>query len=242
MGRDERTAAVAYRAMVMGPAPAAPEWAVLVLHGGTAHGMRRPSWLNLPARRMGPFIRAMRDPRIAFAEARYRHRGWNGERADTAKDAAEALAALRERTGGVPTVLVGHSLGARAALRIAAEPGVVGVVALAAWCPPEDPVAQLAGSRLVFAHATADRITSPRDSLLTAARAREAGARVCRYEVPGGDHAMLRHAGLWHTLATAAVHGLLGLRPLPPEAASAFALPARSTDGLALKAVPRAAR
>lgn len=52
---------------------------------------------------------------------------------------------------------------------------------------------------------------------------------------------MLRHAGLWHALTAAAVHGLLGLRPLPAEAASAFALPARSTDGLELRAVPRAA-
>ncbi|WP_327291695.1 alpha/beta fold hydrolase [Streptomyces sp. NBC_01198] len=227
--------------IVMREAAPAAEGAVLLLHGGAEKGMRRPSWLNPPSRRMRPFVKAVADGSVAVAEARYRHRGWNGDRADPAQDAAAALAALRHRTGGLPTVLVGHSMGARAALRIAAEPGVVGVVALAPWCPPEDPVDQLAGGRLVLVHAAADRITSPRESLLTAIRARAAGAQVCRFLVPGGDHAMLRHAGLWHALTAAAVHGLLGLRPLPPEAASAFALPAGSPDGLELRAVPRAA-
>lgn len=223
--------------IVMREAAPAAEGAVLLLHGGAEHGLRRPSRLNPPARRMLPFARALRHPRLVVAEARYRHRGWNGERADAARDAAAALDALRKRSGGLPTVLVGHSMGGRAALRIAAEPGVAGVVALAPWCPPEDPVEQLAGGRLVVVHAAADRITSPQESLLTAVRAREAGAQVCRFVVPGGDHAMLRHAGLWHGLTAAAVHGLLGLRPLLPEAVSAFALPAGSTDGLEVRAV-----
>ena len=47
---------------------------------------------------------------------------------------------------------------------------------------------------------------------------------------------MLRDAGVWHALTATAAHGLLGLTPLPPEATSAFALPAGSPDGLALSA------
>jgi predicted esterase len=227
--------------IVMREEAAAPEGAVLLLHGGAEKSVRRPSRLNLPARRMRPFAGAVRGPGLVVAEVRYRHRGWNGERADAALDAAEALAALRHRTGGLPTVLVGHSMGARAALRVAGEPGVAGVVALAAWCPPQEPVEQLADRRLLFVHATADRVTSPQESLRMAVRARAAGAQVCRFELPGGDHAMLRHAGLWHALTAEAARGLLGLGPLPPEAVSAFALPAQSADGLALRAVPRSA-
>jgi acetyl esterase/lipase len=113
---------------------------------------------------------------------------------------------------------------------------VSGVVALAPWCPPGEPVDGLAGTRLVFAHASADRITSPAESLRFAVEAREAGAAVCRYEFPGGDHAMLRTAALWHELTARTVSALLGLTPLPPEVSSAFALPPGTTDGLALPA------
>jgi dienelactone hydrolase len=125
-------------------------------------------------------------------------------------------------------------MGARAALRTAGTPGVAGVVALASWCPPGEPVAHLRGARLLFVHAGRDRITSPRESLRMAGEARAAGAQVARYEIPGGDHAMLRRAALWHLLTADAVGGLLGYRPLPPGAADAFALPAGSADRLTL--------
>lgn len=230
-----------YQGLLVRRGVSRPQGAVLVLHGGHEHGLRRPSRLfNAAAFRMRPFLRALsREPggsHIVLAEARYRHRGWNGDRADAARDAAEAVAELSRRTGGAPTVLVGHSMGGRAALRAAGHPSVTGVVALAPWCPPGEPVAQLAGTRLVFVHAEADRITSPGESLRMATEARAAGAEVCRYLLPGGDHAMLRDAGLWHALTAAATYGLLGLTPLPPGATSAFGLPADSSDGLALSA------
>jgi dienelactone hydrolase len=127
-------------------------------------------------------------------------------------------------------------MGGRAALRAAGDPDVTGVVALAPWCPPGDPVTQLAGTRLIVVHARADRTTSSAESLRMSAAARAAGAQVCRYELAGGDHAMLRHAALWHTLTTRTVCALLGLAELPPEVASAFALPPTVPDGLALPA------
>ncbi|MEE4541451.1 alpha/beta fold hydrolase [Streptomyces sp. V4-01] len=229
----------AYRGVaVRVPATGQAAAAVLVLHGGYEHGIARPGRLNPPARRMHPFIRAIagaaRDRDLVVAEARYRHRGWNGERADTARDAARALEELAALTGGAPVVMVGHSMGARAALRTAGTPTVAGVVALAAWCPPDEPVAHLGGARLVFVHARGDRITSPAASLAMAGRARAAGAQVARYEFPRGDHAMLRGAARWHRLTARAVCGLLGFAPLPSGAAQSFALPAASADGLTL--------
>ena len=128
-------------------------------------------------------------------------------------------------------------MGGRAALRAAGDPGVTGVVALAPWCPPGEPVAQLAGTRLVVIHGRADRVTSPAESLRLAVAARAAGAQVCRYELSGGDHAMLRRAAVWHDLTTRTACALLGLADLLPEAASAFALPSAAPDGLALPAI-----
>ncbi|MFF7157221.1 alpha/beta fold hydrolase [Streptomyces sp. NPDC008139] len=234
--RDGDSARAGYRGLVMRRSAAAPEAAVLVLHGGRERGMGRPSRLNAPVLRMRPFVRALaratEGRRVVLAEARYRHRGWNGERADAARDAADALAELSRRTGGAPVVMVGHSMGGRAALRVAGTDGVVGTVALAPWCLPGEPVEQLSAARLVFLHAEADRITSPVESLRVAERARAEGAEVCRFVLPGGDHAMLRRAAVWHALTTRAVCGLLGLSALPPEIASAFALPPGSPDGL----------
>ncbi|MYV65587.1 alpha/beta fold hydrolase, partial [Streptomyces sp. SID2131] len=109
-------------------APAAPTAAVLLLHGGRADGPEPPPALNLPALRMRPFAaavtRAVRGRSVLVAEVRYRHRGWNGARADAARDAETALNDLRERIGPVPVVLLGHSMGGRAALRAAGDPAV----------------------------------------------------------------------------------------------------------------------
>jgi len=227
-----------YRGIVVRRPAGRPEAAVLLLHGGAENGMRRPTRLNAPSWRMRPFVKALDRAAgrraLLVAEARYRHRGWNGERADAARDAMGALAELTKLTGGVPTVLVGHSMGGRAALRAAGADDIAGVVALAPWCPPGEPVDHLAGRRLVFVHARADRITTPDGSLAMAGRARSAGAQVCRYELAGGDHAMLREASVWHSLTAESVGALLGFAPLPAETAAAFALPAASTEGLSL--------
>ncbi|WP_051951018.1 alpha/beta fold hydrolase [Actinacidiphila yeochonensis] len=215
--------------------PDVPVGAVLVLHGGRSEDTRAPGRVNAPGLRMRPFgtalLRATRDQGVAVAEARYRRRGWNGGRADAAVDAAAALDRLAARTGGAPAVLLGHSMGGRAALRAAGRPGVAGVVALAPWCPPGEPVAHLAGRSLVFAHAEGDRVTSPADALRMAAEARAAGALVCRYVLSGGDHTMLRRARDWHRLAVLGVCGLLGVGPLPDAAAEAFALPPDDASG-----------
>jgi dienelactone hydrolase len=180
---------------------------------------------------MRPYLRAVvratagdtAGQNLVIGSVRYRHRGWNGIRGDAARDAERALAELRLLAGPVPVVLVGHSMGGRAALRAAGDDLVAGVVGLAPWCPPGEPVEHLRGRRLVLLHGDRDRMTDPRGSWEFAVRARAAGAASCHLTVPGGDHAMLRRAALWHTRTAQSVWGLLGYGPLPEAVAEALA-------------------
>ncbi|MFD4904344.1 alpha/beta hydrolase [Kitasatospora purpeofusca] len=227
-----------HRALVWRELPERPGAAVLVLHGGQEHGLSRPGPINLAGLRMAGFVHALRRETegagVAVGTVRYRHRGWNGERADAAKDAIAALDDLAEELGPVPTVLVGHSMGGRAALLAAGHPIVTGVVALAPWCPAEDPCEQLADRDVLMLHGDLDRITSPAGTRAFAARGRAAGARVCGYTVLGTGHTLMRRINDWHRATARLSAGLLGLRDLPPEAATALALPAGSTAALDL--------
>ncbi|MFJ2814624.1 dienelactone hydrolase family protein [Streptomyces sp. NPDC087294] len=191
--------------------------AVLFLHGGAeiGRGVSRP-W-QLAAVRMRPFVRsvatATADGGVFLGEVRYRLRGWNGENADPLRDALAALDELARLAGDIPVVLVGHSMGGRAALRAASAPQVSGVLALAPWCPDGEPVEQLRGKVVVVLHGDRDRITDPRASAALVERARTAGARAEMTWVPGGDHAMLRRSGRWHRAAASVVAGLLSSSP-----------------------------
>ena len=91
-------------------------------------------------------------------------------------------------------------MGARAAIRAAGHPAVSAVAGLAPWLPPGEPVGQLAGRRVLVAHGTADRVTSPAETWAYVARAREV-TQVAAIEIKDGDHPMLRRASLWHAIA-----------------------------------------
>ncbi|MFE1260320.1 alpha/beta hydrolase [Streptomyces albogriseolus] len=197
--------------------PARPRAAVLLLHGGRAESLRPARPWHLAAVRMRLLQRALRSgpagPDVLYARVGYRYRGWNGERADPVRDAQRALDMLAGITGAVPTVLVGHSMGGRAALRVAGAPHVRGVVALAPWCPAGEPVEQLRGRRVVVLHGERDRITFPADSAGFVRRARSVAHRADMALVAGGDHAMLRRASVWHRAVRHAVESLLGPDP-----------------------------
>ncbi|MGW5869133.1 alpha/beta hydrolase [Streptomyces sp. NPDC055239] len=209
-----------------------PRAVVLMLHGGREHGTAAPPPWNLPGARLrlfeGAIRRATSGGGVLIGRVRYRHRGWNGERQDAAEDARRALRELELLAGEVPTVLVGHSMGGRAALRAGGDPLVRGVVGLAPWCPAGEPVAHLRGRRVVLLHGDRDRTTDPRASLDFAARARAAGAEAASVLMDGSDHAMLRRAPAWHALTGRTVAGLLGLAELPPVIADQ--LPSTSTS------------
>ncbi len=184
-----------------------PRVAVLVLHGGKAKSQDAVDAGQLTVRRMQPFARdlaALGDD-LAVAQLRYRIRGWNGTGDDALADVAFALAALDERYGGVPTVLVGHSMGGRAALRSAGHPTVRGVVALAPWLPGTEPVDQLAGRDVVVLHGTRDRTTSPRASARFVELAAPVSRRAVCLHVPWSGHGMLLRASTWQRMTAAFV-------------------------------------
>ncbi|MGW0945680.1 alpha/beta hydrolase [Streptomyces sp. NPDC002623] len=215
--RERGAVEAAGTALVVRHTPVGPPGAaVVVLHGGRERG-RQPSraW-HAAALRMRPVLRAAvaatdrRD--VLVAEVRYRYRGWNAT-ADPVHDTARALDELRRLAGEVPVTLVGHSMGGRAALRAAADPAVHGVLALAPWCPPDEPVAHLGGTRIVVLHGDRDRVTDPGDSAAYVRRARGTAAQAGLVLVRRGDHAMLRRGGDWHRATGAIVAQLL--RPEP---------------------------
>ncbi|WP_234332394.1 alpha/beta fold hydrolase [Streptomyces sp. NRRL S-87] len=210
------------------PLPAAGvKAAVLLLHGGREAGLQPPSALNPPDLRMRPFARAIGKATasgdVLVARVRYRHRGWNGHHAHPVADVHRALDELRGLVGPVPVVLVGHSMGGRAALRAAAVPGVAGVIALAPWCPPDDGVGHLRGRTVVAFHDEADRVTAAADTWSYLARAHAAGARAAGVRMPAGAHTMIRGARHWHRLTARTAAALLGLGDLPAAVAAGFA-------------------
>ena len=188
-----------------GPPPAAAVTGIVVVaHGGQVSGTQPTTAYQPAVLRMIPVAAAIRQALdgsgAVILRQRFRVRGWNGALASPVPDLEETLDDIVVRYGLVPVVLVGHSMGARAAARAAGHPVVAAVVGLAPWLPPGEPVDQLAGRPVLLAHGTADRITSPADTWAYVERAR-AVTQVAAVEVRGGDHPMVRRARLWHAIA-----------------------------------------
>ena len=208
-----------------------PSGIVLVLHGGKVRSKEAVSPTNFAYLRMRPFAAAIArragrsgagaasgsgeasgTGRIGALLLRDRFRGWNDEDADPVTDAIWALERIEQRYGPIPVVLLGHSMGGRAALRAAGHPTVTGVVALAPWLPEGEPVEQLDGRSVLIAHGELDTITAPANSRAYAERAKADGADVEYREIPGAKHAMLADASTWHALAAEFAVGHLAAR------------------------------
>src|ERR1700722_640235 len=150
--------------------------AVVVAHGGTEVSTDPVSPLDPAVLRMIPLALAirhgLRGRGIVVERPNYRVRGWNGELASPVQDLRGALDEIGARFGAIPVVLIGHSMGARAAFRVAGHPAVSAVAGLAPWLPPTEPVDQLAGRRILLVHGDADHVTSPGETWAYAERAR----------------------------------------------------------------------
>jgi pimeloyl-ACP methyl ester carboxylesterase len=209
---------------------------VVVAHGGQSASTEPTSAYQLAVLRMIPLVAAIRHAvrghKIVVRRPRFEVRGWNDAAASPVRDLTRLLDDLRDEYGPVPVVLVGHSMGARAALRTAGHPSVAAAAGLAPWLPPGEPVGQLAGRRILLAHGTADAVTSPADTWVYAERAR-ALATVTEIEVRAGEHTMLWRAPLWHGLAAAFTCLSLGL-PSPSGSAAAAITEARPPRRIAL--------
>lgn len=186
----------------------------LVLHGGAQHGTqpvdgRSLSWRRgrTLARHVAPGLGA---DGIGVVVLRYRTKGWNAGHGPEPAPVADARWALDDlaRTHSLPVAILGHSMGARTGVAVADHPSVRGVVALAPWLPPDDPVAPLTGKVLRAAHGRRDRITSARATRAYVARAAEvADAEFTDMGAVG--HYLLRRVPLWNAYAAAGIREVL---------------------------------
>ncbi len=193
--------------------PDEPQGVVVVLHGGAS---RRENMMVSPTQlsvlRMIPIAKRIARAgkgELAVFRLLNSQRGWETSHTPV-KDTEWALCQVRDRLGGVlPTCLVGHSLGGRAAILASGSPQVRCAVALAPYVYPSD-IPPLHGQRIVIVHGSGDRIASPSRALELARRL--AGRTPTGFVlVRGGKHAMLRRHGEFSGLAADfATHSLLG--------------------------------
>jgi dienelactone hydrolase len=175
--------------------------AVLVLPGGKPRsGARSHPWqlANLRVALLAHSLRRRLHRKVDVRTVRYGVRGWNPDRLDALGDARAALDELRQRFEPADIVVVGHSMGGRVAVHLAAGGGVGAVAALAPWWPAGDAELVPVGCRLLTMHGTADTWTDPVAAQAQTARAQARGVDARWVAVEGGGHFMLRDYSRWH--------------------------------------------
>ena len=189
-----------------------PRAVLLVLHGGKDRSRDRVTGRSLSWQRGAALARVLaaqvHDESVAVRELRYRTVGWNGG-ADKIADARWALARVREELGELPIALVGHSMGGRTACHVADDPLVRGVVALAPWLPPGEPVEALAGRELHAAHGRRDRITRARDTRAYVDRASAVTSEASFTDMGDRGHYLLRGVRAWNAFTLDRVRRIL---------------------------------
>jgi pimeloyl-ACP methyl ester carboxylesterase len=193
---------------------------VLLLHGGAERGTEPVDRRSLSWRRAMLMALSLRR-RVTGQGAdlwllRFRVRGWNAgleTLPSPVSDARWALEEVRRRHGSVPVSLVGHSMGGRTAVAVADDPDVVGVVGLAPWLPPGEPVRPLAGRHLAAAHGRSDQITSYDATRAFVVRASQVAASAVFEDMGEVGHYLLRRVRAWDRFTATQALAQLGLPP-----------------------------
>jgi pimeloyl-ACP methyl ester carboxylesterase len=193
----------------------------VLLHGGKETGQQVVDGRSLSWRRIASLqreiARPLQEAGVSSWLLRFTRRGWNGG-ADRIADARRALDDVRAELGEVPVVLLGHSMGARTAVHVADDPNVVGVVALAPWLPPGEPVTALRGRELHAAHGSRDRITSPRATRDFVDRATAVASVATFADMGPLGHYLLRGRDQWNRAAVRLTLRVLGSSGEPSAA------------------------
>jgi dienelactone hydrolase len=191
---------------------------VLVLHGGKDRSSDPVTGRNLSWRRALGLARAvgrsLQGEGVGLWVLRNRTVGWNGDGADRIADARRALEQASVELGDLPVVALGHSMGGRVACHVADHPHVRGVVALAPWLPPDEPVTALAGRELHTAHGRRDHITRASDTRAYVDRARAVASAASFTDMGDRGHYLLRGVAAWNAFAVDRIRLVLaGERP-----------------------------
>lgn len=199
---------------------------IVVFHGGAENSAHRSWPLAFAPLRALWFASALAVrfvPQHAVVHlVLHRVAGWNetdGAEPDPVLDGRSVLDSIAHDDPDAALVLVGHSMGARTAIRLLdSSPRIRGAVLLAPWLPADEPAAGRADQVTVAVQGGLDTISRPRDTRAFVEEQRSLHRRAGYVEIAGAGHGFIARVRRTHGLLAAAVAEVTGLharRTLP---------------------------